>query len=434
MQRETGVPLRRTSPRRCAAVAGVWSFLATWACFAGAGSALAQAQSVTPVRDRESSARLLTAEEGRAILDVAWQEAPPTQRARDCSHLVHEIYAHAGFAYPYASSFEIYAGNHNFVRMKFARAGDLIAWPGHVGIVVDPVQHSFYSLVRTGLTELDYQSAYWRSRGRPRFYRFKVEHGAELSATKIAGSSGDPNRAPSAASARSAVYGPARPMKTNSRGQSRLGMDSEDQLTPANPSAPATASVGNGSAVYGPAAPIAPTDSAAGNDEEAQPFAMPTSVVVAGNTQAPTREEVAEGISEFSDTSGRGLQTDDFFKAHEPVVIVETFAVEKVEIKRDHGWARVAIESRVAITDGIGQVKHRHDKVRWALQRTESGWEALPPTDRMFVSHDMAVKNLAAQLARMAASERAAQRDEAILREEAAIAGILNALLEPKRK
>jgi len=132
----------------------------------------AEAQHVVQVPARAIG--LLGAEEGRTIVDVALEQVAPLEDARDCSHVVHAIYASAGHAYPYASSAEIYSGDRNFVRVKHPRAGDVIAWWGHVGIVVDPAQHSFYSLVRTGLKAQDYESAYWRSRGQERFYRLRV--------------------------------------------------------------------------------------------------------------------------------------------------------------------------------------------------------------------------------------------------------------------
>ena len=120
-----------------------------WVCLHAIVPAVAQV--AVKVHESDSSQRLLSAQEGRGIVNVAWQQEQTESDAADCSHLVHAIYANAGFEYPYASSFEIYAGNENFARVKAPHPGDVIAWPGHVGIVVDPLQHSFYSLVRTGL-------------------------------------------------------------------------------------------------------------------------------------------------------------------------------------------------------------------------------------------------------------------------------------------
>lgn len=133
-----------------------------------------EAQRVAQTPKAQAAVLLLGAEEGRAIVDVALEQVAPLEDTRDCSHTVHAIYESAGHPYPYASSSDIYSGNENFVRVKHPRAGDVIAWWGHVGIVVDPKQHSFYSLVRTGLKAQDYESAYWKSRGLARFYRLRV--------------------------------------------------------------------------------------------------------------------------------------------------------------------------------------------------------------------------------------------------------------------
>jgi len=149
--------------------------IALWAAWVFViGAVSVKAQTALPAKENIPNARLMSVAEGRAVVRAAFQGDEREQGARDCSHALHAVYATAGFAYPYASSFEIYSGDENFARVKYPRAGDVIAWPGHVGIVVNPAQHSFFSLVRTGLEEQDYESAYWRSRGRPRFYRYRV--------------------------------------------------------------------------------------------------------------------------------------------------------------------------------------------------------------------------------------------------------------------
>lgn len=164
-----------TSSRGARGFAASYTKIALWAaCICLIGAVSADAQTGLPARENTPNLRLMSVTEGRAIVRTAFQGDEQEQGAQDCSHVVHAVYATAGFAYPYASSFEIYSGDGNFARVKYPRAGDLIAWPGHVGIVVNPAQHSFFSLVRTGLGEQDYESAYWRSRGRPRFYRYRV--------------------------------------------------------------------------------------------------------------------------------------------------------------------------------------------------------------------------------------------------------------------
>jgi hypothetical protein len=141
---------------------------------------------------------------------------------------------------------------------------------------------------------------------------------------------------------------------------------------------------------------------------------------------------VAEGISKLSDALGSQLRTDDPLENQRPVVIFEQLNVERVDVRRDHGWARLVVDSKVFIGGGATQVKRRREKVRWELRRTESGWEALTPTDRTYIPHDVAVKNLAARLARLSASDAAAQHQEGVAHEEAEIVSILGALVENK--
>jgi len=375
-----------------------------WVCLIAVVPAVAQV--AVRVHESDSSQRLLSTQEGRGIVNVAWQQEQTESGAADCSHLVHAIYANAGFEYPYATSFEIYAGNENFARVKTPHPGDVVAWPGHVGIVVDPLQHSFYSLVRTGLEAQDYESAYWKSRGRHRFYRYRVEKAGVLTAAK----------AP--ARARGAIV------------QSQDLLDSkEDEQTEvenSNPNRPPKA-VAEKRAVYGPTVLVS-------NPRETAPgFEVPASVLIATGRNLPTREEVSASISEVGEALGSTLQTEDPMNGQLPVVIFERFSVEKVEIKKDHGWAQVVIDSKALIGGGAAQVKHRREKIRWELRRTESGWEAVTPKDRRYVPQDAAVKNLAEQLARLSASDAAASHQEATLRQEAQLANLLNALLESKQ-
>lgn len=391
------------------------SFVAVFekACLVAVGLCLiavasVMAQVAAPVHESDSSTRLLTVEEGRSIVNVAWQQEQPTIGMRDCSHLVHQIYAVAGYEYPYASSFEIYAGNENFERVKTPHTGDVIAWPGHVGIVVDPLQHSFYSSVRTGLEAQDYEAAYWKSRGRPRFYRYKVESGEVVSAANTAGSS----------------------KASNGHAQRSVGtrVDERTRAEKDSSNRPPTATSEKSWMIYGPPAP---PESPVPKEVDAA-FEIPTSVVIAAGNKPPTREEVTEGISELSDALGSRLRTDDPLKNQQPMVIVEQFSVERVDVKHDHGWARLVVDSKVLIAGGTTQLRRRREKVRWELRRTESSWEVVTPSDRTYVPHDVAVKNLAANLARLANSDGAAEHQQAILRQESQIASLLSALLESK--
>ena len=377
-------------------------------CLVNAASAMAQNE--LPVHDSVSSPRLLTIEEGRSIVNVAWQQDRPAPGVRDCSHFVHQIYANAGFEYAYASSFEIYAGNENFEKVRNPHSGDLIAWPGHVGIVVDPMEHRFYSLVRTGLEAQDYRSAYWRSRGTPRFYRYRVEQGAIVSAANISGSS-----TVSTGPAKRSVVMKAQPVIKE---RAAAEHDFSDRPPAAAPS--------KAEVIYGPPAPAASSAAKSANAA----FAIPASAIVATGNRLPTREEVADAISEMSDASGSLLGINNPLKTQLPVVIVEEFKVERVDIKRDHGSARLVVDSNVLIDGGEIEHKERHENVRWELRRTESGWEAVRPKDRTYIPQDIAVKNLADQLARLANGNGAAQHQPEVVQQESQLASLLNLLLQ----
>lgn len=370
-----------------------------WVCLIGV--ATAEAQVANSTKELASTRRLLTAEEGRSIVTAAWEQS--ARGMQDCSHLVHQIYMNAGFEYPYMSSSEIYAGNKSFARVRFPHAGDLIVWSGHMGIIVDPLKHSFYSLVSTGLEEQDYEAPYWKSRGRPRFYRYKVQNPGVLSATKT----------------------PASPEVSSNNRQCNVTTMIEERSSEevsASNRPPKTASQRT-AVIYGPPAP-------AELAKAAPAFEIPGSIIIVAGSKPPTREEVAEGISELNDAVGNVLRSDDPFKVQLPVVIVEQFSVLRVEIKHDHGWAQLQIDSKASIGGGTSQLKGRREKIRLELRHTELGWEAVPPSDRMYVSHDVAVRNLAAQLARLTESDGTAAHLEPVLRQESQLANLLSALLD----
>lgn len=133
--------------------------------------------------------RLLSFAEGKAILEAAW-----THRSNvdlddqpDCSHLVHDIYSLIGLEFDYAPSRNLYFNEVAvFTRVFHPQPGDLIVWLGHVGIVVSPLEHSFYSSLNSGLLVDDYLKRYWRKRGTPRFYRYRMTDRLQRSRFEIA--------------------------------------------------------------------------------------------------------------------------------------------------------------------------------------------------------------------------------------------------------
>jgi hypothetical protein len=90
----------------------------------------------------------------------------------DCSHLVHQLYQRAGLAYEYVNSEQLYDGMPGFRQVEEPVAGDIVVWRGHMGVVVDPLLHSFLSGLRTGVRVAAYDSNYWKGRGIPRFFRY----------------------------------------------------------------------------------------------------------------------------------------------------------------------------------------------------------------------------------------------------------------------
>lgn len=94
------------------------------------------------------------------------------QTELDCSHFVQYLYEQAGLYYGYAPSRVLYDGMDGFKRVFHPKAGDLIVWRGHVGIVVDPAETTFLSALNSGVRTSSYESHYWKRRGKPRFLRY----------------------------------------------------------------------------------------------------------------------------------------------------------------------------------------------------------------------------------------------------------------------
>jgi hypothetical protein len=289
--------------------------------------------------------------------------------------------------------------------VKKAQPGDVIVWPGHVGIVLDPLVHSFYSLVSTGVEAQNYLGPYWVSRGRPRFYRYKIENAEIMTASKTPASSRTSHS--------------AKPQ------EAEVAVEERSPVAASNSNRPPKAVSERTRVVNGPAAVPAPV-------VESNTFEVPHSIVIGAGNKRPTTSQVAEGISELSNAAGTVLRSDGPSKLAVPVVIFERFQVERLEIKRDHGWARLQIDSRAAIVGGKAEYKRRSEKVRWELRKTESGWEAVAPADRMYVPNDVAVRNLAAQLARLTEGDGSAAHQETVLRQESQLANLLSGLLDNK--
>jgi len=124
--------------------------------------------------------RPLTRHEGLAIVRAALHSG---HHAPDCSHLVHALYERAGFPYDYAPSSDLYAGIDEFRRVANPQPGDLAVWRGHAGIVVNPSEHSFFSLLSSGPGVDSWDSPYWKQWGRPHFFRYLKQPSGALSSS-----------------------------------------------------------------------------------------------------------------------------------------------------------------------------------------------------------------------------------------------------------
>jgi hypothetical protein len=69
-------------------------------------------------------------------------------------------------------SSDLYHRSTEFQRVKSPQVGELVVWRGHLGIVVNPAQHTFFSALRSGLAIDSYNAQYGKERGQGRFYRY----------------------------------------------------------------------------------------------------------------------------------------------------------------------------------------------------------------------------------------------------------------------
>jgi hypothetical protein len=93
----------------------------------------------------------------------------------DCSHFVVAVLQGSvapGFRYIVADEFMT---SPSFYRVDTAEAGDLVHWPGHIAIVLDPAQGTFIgSQTSTGVDKTSYKTdVYWSGRSHRTFLRYR---------------------------------------------------------------------------------------------------------------------------------------------------------------------------------------------------------------------------------------------------------------------
>jgi hypothetical protein len=337
----------------------------------------------TATKKTEDPERMLSRHEGAALRDFTLARPTKLEPKPDCSHLMHRVFTAAGLEYPYANSFDIYRGVPQFRRVKNPQAGDLIAWRGHVGLVVDPAERSFYSSLGSGIKTDQYDNRYWRKRGQPRFYRYLT----------------------------------AGPDKTTTLLALTRRPDSLRALEQPSPGLAADASVDR--SVEADEVEVIVAE----QPDPAERFRVPESIPVVTSGLNPSKEEVAQALSELTNGSGGILRTPNLTVFASPVVIFDQLKVEKVKIKRDRGWAEVRIKWRLELAQDKMKENSRSEKRRWELRRSEQGWLALAPADRVYVPADVSVQVLAEKLAVLSRDHK----DERS--EQARLARLLNTML-----
>ena len=361
------------------------------------GASIALAQARLPAQQPAFAPRPVTLREGETIVSAAWGRERQTNRKPDCSHLVHEVYSLAGYPYPYADSFELYNGMHGFVRVTTPQPGDLVVWRGHVGIVVNAGERSFYSSVTSGLRTETYDAPEWRARGPARFYRYASVRRRDL----ILANKQSPRITKEPAQVVTAL--PVGDSHRNSSGTAEPIMESADS----------TATVG----------------ADVGLRSSGSTLEIPSSILVATSRDRPMEAEIAEAVSELNNGTGAILHEEDLSQLDRKVIVYDSFTIDRIEFKGNRGSAQARIKSQVTLLGDNIERKPRYEKFRWELRRVNGDWEVLEPKDRVYVPRDVAVRMLAERLASLAQDSGVSSSDSS-LRQQAQIVHALSALFQ----
>jgi len=337
---------------------------------------------------RHRAAVPLTPDDGLSVIAAALDSHVYAARQRDCSHLVHAIYDRAGFSYPYASSSDLYSGTEGFQRVTRPQPGDLVVWSGHVGIVVNPVQHSFFSLLRSGRGVEAYDSPYWKKRGRPRFFRYAKANSWRALATPVRTASLEPT---------SLGIGPG--------GQTAANLSSTERQEPSN---------------VGALSEKAP---------EIQPLVASVFIPVQ-KLAKPSADQVSASLVESFGDSEQSLRGRDLFKLSQSLTVFDQFEVETVRTKGNQGWAEVQINQVASLALGGAKVNRLANRQRWSLRRLDKrGWELTLPQDTVYLPQDVAVRMLAHNLANLTEGNPDSSNT---VEQKAQLARLLASLLESK--
>lgn len=313
----------------------------------------------------ENDARPLTWREGAAIIENARQNTSQIDPEEDCSHLVHDIYDLAGLHYTYAPSMDLYRGVDNFERVRTPQPGDLIVWRGHVGLVVDPSEHSFYSSLSTGPRVDAYNSPVWRRRGPARFFRYLLHAGERVR--------------PGGNTLRAAVDDSSSP-------KSELDSD-----TPKSATKPAQTSV---------------------RPEYTE--------VVFLNRERPTKAVFEEAMLQLWGNPSDDRQ--DRWEEAGDVVIVESLKIERLHLQGNAGTVDAKVRAAGHLTADRADGKSSTQAVRFRLVRYKNGWRIEDSSRRMYLTGNAAVIAVSDRLSGIA-------RENASRNEQIQTANLLKSIL-----
>jgi len=307
---------------------------------------LATAQSIPDeVRLLRPEVRLISPEEGEAIVQTAWELRRGLLPKPDCTHFVHAIYAQAGFAYDYAQAADLFDGIASFRRVKRPQPGDLVVWQGHAGIVVDQWEHSFYSSVPKGFALENYRSKYWAARGAPRFYRYLVDdaHGIQPPSPILI----------------------KQPVPTTDLQSDFIeALDLHDDP------------------------PAADAIDSASRDTEIR------DEVFVSQRRKPSKDEVLAAIVRWVDANGNRFLQSDHLDTQPLVMVADEFTVAGIKITNNSGWVDLNVKQTATIRYGKVELNRATGTWRLLLSRRERSWMLMVSRDHVYLSRSGAVKVL----------------------------------------
>jgi len=342
---------------------------------------------------RPAGLRLASAQEGEAIVQAAWELRRGLFPKPDCSHFVHAVYTQAGFLYDYAASRAIFAGIKGFRRVTKSQSGDVIVWQGHIGIVIDPKEHSFYSSVTAGFAIQSYQSRYWIGRGIPRFYRFVV---SDLPGPPLLPA----NLALRRSTSRQVLSGlaqsfPAQPPMLMRLETARVLVQSDSSERSALESAQARPSQTQEQrpVIGGRLAQIQASEVATNNGQ------MSDQVLVTSRP-TPAKKEVLAAVRRSVDATGERLLQGGSMDSQPSVGVVDHFKIVAIDLQGNSGLADLEVKQMGAFEYGKAIPKRTTVRRHVTLSRQEQaqGWVLIMPQDLICLDRYLAVLALAEHL------------------------------------